>query len=164
MRMTERDAAWMARKIAKFGPDDVRKLVELGRWSRPVDVNYLTNVLIERQRRILDRYLSKLSPLGDVHNENDRICAIDFARLRGIAPEATFRYTIVQHESNERTPIPAELSANGMVCWKPHAGSGNATPAMFDVRDGTAAAPLLVHTYDLGAKGFKVVGLTRVEP
>ncbi|MEP6863769.1 MAG: hypothetical protein ABJE66_24295 [Deltaproteobacteria bacterium] len=164
VRMTERDAAWMARKIAKFGPDDVRKLVELGRWSRPVDVNYLTSVLIERQRRILARYLSKLSPLGDVHIENDRICAIDFARLRGIAPEATFRYTIVQHEGHERTPVTAELSANGLVCWKPHAGSGNATPTMFEVRDGTAAGPLLVHTYDLGTKGFKVVGLTRAEP
>ena len=50
LRMTERDAAWMARMIARFTPDDVRKLVELGRWSRPGDASYLTNVLIERQR------------------------------------------------------------------------------------------------------------------
>jgi hypothetical protein len=164
LRMTERDGAWMARKIAKFTPEDVRKLVDLGRWSKPTDATYLSNVLIERQRRILERYLSKLSPLGDVHVDGDRICATDFARLRKIAPDATFRYTIVQHENNERITIPAELSVDGLVCWKPQAKGGPETRAMFDVRDGTAAGPLLVHAYDLGGKGFKVVGLTRTEP
>jgi hypothetical protein len=164
LRMTEHDAAWMARKIAKFTPEDVRKIVELGRWSRPIDAEYLTKVLIERQRKILYRYLLRLSPLGDVHSDGDRICATDFARLRGLEPEAAFRYTIVQHEGRQHTPIPAELSEDGLVCWKPHPGSGAQAPATFDVRDGTSAGPLLVHAYDLGTKGFKVVGLTRTEP
>jgi hypothetical protein len=164
LRMTERDAAWMARKIAKFSPADVRKLVELGRWSKPVDAEYLTKILIARQRAILYRYLGKLSPLGDVHNDADRICATDFARLRELEPESSFRYTIVQHEGRDHTPIAAELSPDGVVCWKPHSGAGHDTRTTFDVRDGTSAGPLLVHAYDLGEKGFKVVGLTRIEP
>jgi len=164
LRMSERDAAWMARKIAKFSPQDVRKLVELGRWSRPVDIEYLTKIMIARQRKILYRYLLKLSPLGDVHPEKDRICATDFARLRELQPEASFRYTIVQHEDNKHTPITAEVSGDGLVCWKPHAGRGDGAPVTFDVRNSTAAGPLLVHAYDLGPKGFKVAGLTRKHP
>jgi len=164
LRMTERDGAWMARKIAKFSPKDVRKFVELGRWSRPIDVEYLTKVMIARQRKILYRFLTRLSPLGDVHSDGERICATDFARLRGLEPEASFRYTIVQLEDRNHTPIPAEVSGDGVVCWKPHPGAGKEERATFDVRDGTAAGPLLVHTYDLGAKGYKIVGLTRKEP
>ncbi|HEY6032753.1 MAG TPA: hypothetical protein VIV58_00800, partial [Kofleriaceae bacterium] len=164
LRMTERDAAWMARKIAKFSPQDVRKLVELGRWSRPVDIEYLTKILLSRQRKILYRYLTKLSPLGDLHPEKDRICATDFARLRELAPEASFRYSIVQHEDDKHTQVTAEVAGDGLVCWKPHPGRGGGARVTFDVRDGTAAGPLLVHAYDLGAKGFKVVGLTRKSP
>ncbi|MEO7730111.1 MAG: hypothetical protein ABIY55_04000, partial [Kofleriaceae bacterium] len=64
LRMTERDAAWMARLIARFSADDIHQLVLLGRWQDPGDVDYLTGVLVERQRRILVRYLGELSPLG----------------------------------------------------------------------------------------------------
>jgi len=106
----------------------------------------------------------KLSPLGDLHPEKDRICATDFARLRELQPEASFRYTIVQHEDNKHTPVTAEVAGDGLVCWKPTPGRGDGAPVTFDVRDGTAAGPLLVHAFDLGAKGFKVVGLTRKAP
>src|SRR5262249_5103436 len=91
-RMTERDAAWMARKIARFSADDIRRSVEPGRWSKPADVDYVTRILIARQRMLLERYLARLSPLGDVEVEElTRVCATDFARLRQIAP--AFRYT-----------------------------------------------------------------------
>src|SRR6185295_11426813 len=97
LRMTERDAAWMAHKIARFSPDDIRRLVALGRWRDPGDASYLTDVLLERQRRILVRYLARLSPLGEVHSDADhQICATDFARLRGVFPAQTFRYTVVE--------------------------------------------------------------------
>ncbi|MEO8549984.1 MAG: hypothetical protein ABI678_08415 [Kofleriaceae bacterium] len=167
-RMTERDAAWMARKIARFSPELIRKFVDLGKWKNPADAEYLTNILVERQRRILSRYLSKLSPLGEVHVEGDKICATDFARLRGIAPAATFHYSVVEHRAHDRVPLDALPGDNGVVCFTTHsrapAGAADADPARrvtYDVRDGTSAGPLLIHAYDLGPKGMKVVGLTR---
>src|SRR5262249_37991774 len=68
-RMTERDAAWMARIIARFAEADVRALVAAGQFSHPSDIDYLTQVLLARQRRILARYLTRLSPLADVRQE-----------------------------------------------------------------------------------------------
>ena len=128
LRMTERDGAWMARKIAKFSPDDIKKIVDLGRWSRPVDGTYLTKLLIARQRKILFRYLGKLSPLGDVHSEADRICATDFARLRGLAPEGE----LPVHDRPARgvaitPPIRPSSPATASCAGKPHAGGGNQT-------------------------------------
>jgi hypothetical protein len=31
----------------------------------------------------------------------------------------------------------------------------------FEVRNGSAAGPLVIHGYDLGARGVRVVGVTR---
>jgi hypothetical protein len=170
-RMTERDAAWMARRIARLSPDDLRRFVALGQWSDPGDAEYLTGVLLERQHRILARYLGKLSPLGDVHTAgSDRFCATDFARLRGVAPGASFRYTIVERGGGATVELPAELDAEGGLCFRArHLVTGDlaeADPARIvtiEVRNGTRAGPLVIHTYDLGRRGMRLVGLTRPE-
>jgi hypothetical protein len=171
LRMTERDAAWMARQIARFSVDDIRGFVDLGEWRDPTDGDYLTGILLERQRRILVRYLSKLSPLGEVHATGpDRICATDFARLRAIAPLATFRYTIVERGGGKVAPLEAEVGANGALCFRTRpmvdgdfADGDPARLVTFEIRNGTRAGPLVLHGYDLGARGVRVVGLRRPE-
>jgi hypothetical protein len=171
-RMTERDAAWMARRIARFSPDDVRRLVALGRWSDPGDADYLTGVLLERQHRILARYLGTLSPLGDVHAAGaNRICATDFARLRGIGPGTSFRYAIVERGGGTTVELPAEVADDGAVCFAAQsvvtgdlADSDPARRVTIEVRNGTAAGPLVIHAYDLGRRGVRLVGLTRPAP
>jgi hypothetical protein len=170
LRMTERDAAWMARLIARFSPAEVRELVHLGRWHDPSNVDYLTSVLVERQRRVLVRYLGKLSPLGEIRQtDTGQICATDFARLRGLA--ATFRYTIVEHAAGQAVTLAAEVRDDGALCFEPRGvvvGSfADADPARrvrFEVHNGTAAGPLVIHAYDLGPRGVRVVGVTRPEP
>jgi hypothetical protein len=167
--MTERDAAWAARLIARFSTGDIVRIVRHGRWRDPNDAVYLASILVERQRRILRRYLARLSPLGDVRTQGDRICATDYARLRGVWPAATFRYTVVAHGANKTQMIPAEVSGDGEVCFAPRAAGRTTTgdPArivVFEVRDGSPAGPLRVHTYDLGERALMVVGLERPEP
>jgi hypothetical protein len=171
LRMTERDAAWMARIIARFSVDDIRRIVALGQWSDPGDADYLTDVLVERQRRILVRYLGRLSPLGEVRAAApDRICATDFARLRAVFPAAMFHYTVVERGAGRRVALPAEVSAEGALCFRTEpiatgtaADSDPARIVTFEVRNGTGAGPLVIQAYDLGARGMRVVGLTRSE-
>ena len=170
-RMTERDAAWMARRIARFSPEDIRRVVALGRWSDPGDAEYLTGILLERQRRILARYLAELSPLGDVHSTGDQICATDLARLRGIAPAASFHYTIVERGGGKTVELPAEVGDDGKLCFRPqtvvrgdHAAGDPARIVRIEVANGTRAGPLVVHTYDLGRGELRLVGVTRPEP
>ncbi|HEX3758701.1 MAG TPA: hypothetical protein VHW23_08335 [Kofleriaceae bacterium] len=175
LRMTERDAAWMARLIARFSHDDIRRFVALGKWQDPGDADFLANILIERQRRILVRYLGKLSPLGEIRpGDAGRICATDFARLREIAAPDRFRYTISEvAERGARRALerPAELGAGGAVCFRPQPVVTGALPDVdpgrivrFEIANGTPAAPLVIWAYDLGRRGMQVAGLTRPEP
>jgi hypothetical protein len=171
LRMTERDAAWMARLIARFSIDDIRGFVALGRWSDPTDAAYLTNVVAERQRRILLRYLNKLSPLGEVRTAAaDRICATDFARLRAIFPAQAFRYTIVERGGGKTIELRAEVAGGGALCFRTKSvvagGFADGDPARlvtFEIRNGTRAGPLVIQAYDLGQRGMRVAGLTRPE-
>jgi hypothetical protein len=171
LRMTERDAAWMARLIARFSPDDIRRFVALGRWRDPGDAEYVTGILLERQRRILVRYLGALSPLGEVRAASgDRICATDFARLRAIAPAARFRYTIVARGGGTTVAPRAEIGDGGALCFQTRPLVTGSFPdddparmVTFEIRNGTRAGPLVIHTYDLGARGMRIVGVTRPE-
>jgi hypothetical protein len=102
IRMTERDAAWMARIIARFTPADVRGIVEAGRFSDPSDTDYIVKVLLERQRLILARYLMKRSPVAHVHAIGKQLCATDLARSSGVLPADRFRYTVSQRAGGSR--------------------------------------------------------------
>lgn len=178
VRMTERDAAWMARLIARFSHDDIRRFVALGKWQDPGDADYLADILIERQRRILVRYLGKLSPLGEIRaGAAGQICATDFARLREIAAPDRFHYTISEtSETSARgggraLELPAEVGAAGAVCFRPQPAVTAALPdadpgriVRFEIANGTRAAPLVIWAYDLGRRGMQVAGLTRPEP
>jgi len=126
----------------------------------------------EEKRRILVRYLGKLSPLGEVRAAGpDRICATDFARLREIAAPASFRYTIIERGGGRTLELPAEVGAGGAVCFRPR---GVVTGALrdadpqrivrFEIANGTRAGPLVIQAYDLGRRGMQIAGLTRPGP
>ncbi len=168
VRMTERDAAWMARIIARFTREDVTAIVASGKFADPSDTAYLTNILLERQQRILARYLTRLSPLADVHTVGKQICALDLARSTHTLPAEQFHYRVTQRIGGKRIELAAAPAADGTVCFEPQAlAPDNVTDSspqrlvVFEVRNGTSAGPLAIHAYDLGARGMTVVGLTR---
>ena len=168
VRMQERDAAWMARIIARFTAADVRAIVAAARFSDPGDIDYLTQVLLDRQRSILARYLTRLSPLADVHADREKICATDLARLRGVVAPEQFRYTVTERGAGKQLALAATVLPDGVVCFQPQPVAAAQLPdpareriVIFEVRNGTAAGPLEIHAYDLDARGMHVVGLVR---
>jgi hypothetical protein len=152
--MTERDAAWMARILARFTPEMVRALAARGDFTDPLQATYLEHVMQGRLDRILDRYLTRLSPMTDVRVEGDHLCAVDLAELRGVRDPARFSY-------RARTPAASLWIARepgGRVCAKlSHTGARYLRVTM---EDGVATGSLVAHLYDVG-DGFKLVGLER---
>ena len=74
-RMTERDGAWMARILSRFTPEGVKALAEDAAFTDPRQTEYLASVLEGRLEKILERYLTHLSPLASLHVEGeDRLC------------------------------------------------------------------------------------------
>jgi hypothetical protein len=173
LRMTERDAAWAARLIARLSRDDIHALVAAGQFSDLKETDYLAQVLVLRQQRILARYLTRLSPIADARFEADgRVCAVDLARLREVVPADRFRYQIVESGAAQHTRLTAELRPAGVVCFTPRRIGPSAIPdtdpariVVFHVDNGTGAGPIDIHAYDLGPeRGLRIVGLVRKEP
>jgi hypothetical protein len=172
LRMTERDGAWMARIIARFTANDIAAIAAAGRFSDARDAAYLAKVLIERQHEILVRYLTRLSPVADVHAVGtDQLCAVDLARSSEAVPADQFHYRVVEIGAGQRIELVATPLAGGVICFRPRslarselADNASERRVIFEVRNGTAAGPLEIHTYDLGPRGMFIVGLERRAP
>ena len=176
LRMTEGDAAWMARIIARFTDEDIAALVAAGDYSREEDSRFLTQTLIERRDAILRRYLARLSPLADVRTTSDgRVCAVDLAKRTHVAPAERFRYSANVYAgwpARHVAGVRVDVRAREEVCLAlpVRAPDGGATDddvlryGIVDITDGIARGPLRIHLYDLGpARGVRIVGIERPE-
>src|SRR6185436_5676354 len=112
----------------------------------------------ERRRVILERYLTRLSPLTDVHVQPDgRICVLDLARVHGLFAPGRFHYEIVLRDaSGAAVQLPSEVRPDGTVCFTPRSlaidSAADTTPdghlarrVTLRIRNGTSAGPLEIH-------------------
>ena len=169
-RMTERDGAWMARILARFTPEVVEGLTLSGQLSDPKKTLYLHSVLEGRLEKILERYLTRLSPITDVHVEgSSRLCGVDLVEWRGMRAPEQFQY---RARFVDGPGLPVERRPGGQVCVSlPHvaADGGSADDAReryvrVRLDDGVASGPLVAHLYDLGpTRGFVLAGIKRQE-
>ena len=169
-RMTERDAAWMARILARFTPAMVRQLAEMGQFADASNTDYLDEVLEGRLHKILERYLTRVSPITEVHVEGgETLCGLDLLEWRGMREPTAFRYGARLVGGGW---LPVERRANAWMCARlPHVapdGGFADDDARRYVRvrlvDGVAKGPLVAHLYDLGpSRGYRLAGLERPE-
>jgi hypothetical protein len=169
-RMTERDGAWMTRILARFTPDMVRALAEMGRFSDPGDTAYIATVLNGRLERILARYLTRLSPLADARIERrNQLCAFDLGKWRRVRDPRLFRYAA---SLSDKRALPVTTQEDGTVCVQ--LPQRAIAPTVRDdaperyvvvaISNGVASGPLVGHLYDLGpTRGYRLVGIERPE-
>jgi hypothetical protein len=168
-RMTERDGAWMARILAHFSREQVSALAEMATFTDHKQTEYLAQVLEGRLEKILERYLTHLSPMGELRLDGDALCGVDLAEARGLRSAERFAY-----RAHTRTAwLPVTRGPNGRVCVMlshaaPDGGPADDAPERYAplvVDDGVAAGKLVAYLYDLGpARGFRLAGIERPEP
>ncbi|MCG8418062.1 MAG: hypothetical protein MJE77_08990 [Proteobacteria bacterium] len=83
-RLTERDAAWMARILARFSAEDIVAMVDEAKISNPVVRSEIIRVMVGRRDKILRRYLGRLSPLTEPVIRGNQVCLRDTAVQAGI--------------------------------------------------------------------------------
>jgi hypothetical protein len=174
-RMTERDGAWMARILAHFDSSTVEVLSRTAQFSDPRDADYLDRVLEGRLRKILERYLTVLSPIAEIHLESGQteylLCGTDLAEVRALRAPRVFRYSARRLGGGGWLKV--ERRPGGGICVElpsaaPERGSVDDDPSRYvrvRIEDGVARGPLVAHLYDLGpTRGWRLAGLERPEP
>jgi hypothetical protein len=169
VRMTEHDAAWMSRILARFSDDLVDAAVDVGQYDEK-STAYLKRVLIARRDIVLRRYLNRLSPLADVRVDGAKLCATDLARKIHVAAGTAPYHARVHAPENARhdLAVTAVDDANVCVALEHIAADGGAPDddaSRYVVVDTWSnGAPLRTHLFDLGPRrGFRLVGIERPE-
>jgi len=123
-RTTERDAAWMARIVARISPEDVAAIVDQAKLRDRKVRDELVRILRIRRERLLRRYLGRLSPLTEPTVTGDQVCLRDAAVEAGIADgpkqvcaplEPGGGYQIVELRARRTRPIRVHLSGGRVV-------------------------------------------------
>jgi hypothetical protein len=70
-QMTELDAFWAAQIVAAFTPEQIRVIVETAEFSDPANTDYLTEQIIERQRKIIQYYSRRRMGVGRISLSNE---------------------------------------------------------------------------------------------
>jgi hypothetical protein len=176
VRRSERDAAWMARIIARFDDERLAAAVDPALMA-PVYRERLLEVLRGRRDKILRRYLTRLSPLswpelGAASNGARTLCLEDLGLATGIARPEQRLYAVRTWIGIAARPGPTRrvaLRGGRDACVELPLVPG-ATPSkpgylMIDLMTATRGAgtspPARVHLYHLGEKDYRVVGLER---
>ncbi len=172
-RMTEHDGAWAARIIARFTEEEVAAAIKVGDYTDPKHTAFLMREVRTRQILLLQRYLSKLSPITDLVVKDDQLCGVDLARAPGVFPNVAFAYSADVSRGDDldpRTGLVTRASIDGKVCVTlthaaPDGGANDDDASRYMIvhmANGHAKGLLRAHLYDLGPKkGFKLVGIER---
>ncbi len=102
-RCTGRDGYWGAKIVMAFRGEEIRAMVERGRYSDPGATAELTRLLAERRDMIGRYWFGRVNPLDRFSVEGDRLRFVDLAVEGGLAPGASrqWRYAVVDRESDE---------------------------------------------------------------
>jgi len=163
-RMTERDAAWLARILANVDDDAVAAAVRAADLPRN-ETDYLLHVLRGRRDAILRRYLARLSPIGRLAVEDARLCGTDFARRSGVFEESSFGYETRWSIGDAEPKTPLATRASGATVCVDVPRSDVARRVRVRIASRQALAPLDIYLYDEGRGGsLRLLGARRPEP
>lgn len=176
IRMTEHDAAWMARIIARLGPPHIERMLDDVMVS-PAYRQALRTRVLGRRDKILRRYLQRLSPLAEptigAGPGGDWLCVTDLSVSAGITGPRSYWARFLENAGPAKAVLKYESSARPCV-GLPDAGQGvGATRGAVIVEMGSqpradesahgAPAPARFHLYALGAGQWLLAGVERLE-
>jgi hypothetical protein len=173
-RVTERDAAWMARKIAYLGDAHLKAIIATAKYP-PEIADELFRLIRGRQHKLLARSLTRLSPLHkpriDASAGAPRLCLEDTAVVGRVFPRTLRTYSarawFPDRKGGQRIDGVVTLGELEMCVPLPAVpGATKDAPGymLVDAFGQTGSqnrAPARVHLYHLGGTDYRVVGLER---
>jgi len=163
-RVQSGDGFWAAKLVMRFSEAQIRAAVEQGGYEDPRAVDYITRILVERQRATGRAWFSRVSPLDHIAIDDDaRISFDDLAQLyfddtptpSYVARAYDYRgRALAWHASTAGTTLPPlPLSADH---------DGYTIVELSAVRAGQTLPPVRIHiARDPQARTPRVIGIRR---
>jgi hypothetical protein len=171
LRRTERDAAWMARIIARIDRAHLAAILEEARITDRSVALEAKRLLEGRRHKLLARFLTRLSPLThpslEPANGKARLCLEDTALVARIVDPRTRHYEALANMGAPARPLAAVRTAQGLCLSLPLVSDASTHKPRYVMVDVTASShgrslpPARVHLYALGPTEYRVVGLER---
>ena len=174
LRMSERDGAWMARKLAHLSEAHVRAAIGTAHLNDDRLEDELMRVLMGRRQKVLARYLTRLSALSDPELRSgatgSELCLDDLAIVGGLVEQKQRRYqskAYVTLDLRPTTPKGLRTEDSSHVCLTLPSTRGTKERPDYLIVDvigqtgGSSPAPTRVHLYHLGGSDYRIVGLER---
>lgn len=176
VRMTEHDAAWMARIIARLSPRHVEQMLDQAMAPPRMRQELLRSVL-GRREKLLRRYLLRLSPLADptlrVDTEGQWLCATDLSVSAGIAVPHSYHARFWVSEEATPAAVRSERADRPCVLLPAIEPVSRDQPAyvVVELANGelppgippraAPAAPIRFHLYAFGSGQWLTAGIER---
>jgi len=167
----DRDLFWAAKLLARLTPEHIRTALEVGRYEDPRSVDYLTDVLVARQRKAMKWVFGKTVALDGFELAGKALCFDDLLLTHKLEPGmvAMTQYdaTAYDHSGRELQWSRSVLAAsNGHSCLrdvpKGPDHDGYSIIRIVNWRDQRALAPIEVHIADDPATHApRIIGIHR---
>lgn len=172
-RADDADNFWAAKILIRLRPEHIRAAVEQAEYPDPRATDYMTRVLIERQRKAARYYFERIAPLdrfavGDSGAEVE-LCFEDLALIYGLgATPAATSYAAASFDGEGRLLAwrgSARGAASGTACLPgitPGGGRDGYTIVRIALTRGKSFPPVHVHlARDPTSGAMRVIGLRR---
>jgi hypothetical protein len=114
LRMDDSDAYWGAKIVTAYSNQIVRRLAEVGEYSRPEVTRYLEGVMLSRRDAIGKYWLDRITPLEDFTlvrgASGGELRFRDLALERGYADEVSRSYRVQTTDAGRRDLAPVTVT------------------------------------------------------
>jgi len=159
------DAFWGAKIIIRFTEAQLREAVKQGQFSDPRAVDYLTKVLVERQRKTARFWFDLVNPVDRVEIAGDQLCFDDLSvKYELDRRPVSYRATGFDFDGRATGSLTVHPGSAGRVCVagvKPTASEGGYTIVKLETQRGSLP-PTLVHLAKDPQGALRVIGLRRL--
>jgi hypothetical protein len=161
------DAFWGAKIIIKFTEAQIRAAITEGKLSDPRAADYLTRVLLERQRKTARYWFDRVNPLDQFEVRGDELCFDDLnVRYDLNRAPVSYRATAFDFEGKKLDGLQVKTGERGRVCAlavRPSTSEGGYVIVRLEtLRTGFAVPPTLVHLARDPAGTLRVIGIRRL--
>ncbi len=154
------DEFWMAKQIAAFTDEELKAIVQTGRYSDPHAADWVLKCLIQRRDKIKRAFLARVLPLDRFRIENETVVFDDLGALHGLRKPGGLQSIWSRFDNRTGATEPVK-EPSGFRIPQELARLGNGAYAQLEIVDQAEPAHRVSVYLRKSDDSFEIVGIDR---